>query len=540
MVAMTDHEEVELGAQCVALEDAAHPGLYRRNAFRVSGVNVEATSRDISRQVEKLQLMQKYGTNGVARSPLAIEPPPDEHAVRTALHDLNDPERRLIDEFFWFWPLQMGQAKTDRALSLLAAGDIAGASNAWTEAEQSSEAYVSTHNLAVLHHCLALDLEAEAASRSLSAEEKVNLDKYWDATSRRWQALIGHEAFWSRLSNRIRILEDPRLTTGLARRIRQALPKALLAVNAVLAVRAAESGDFVTAKRHVETMNRLEGAGATRASADGCKKVLPASGQALKQALAPLRKRIRSACEDFESKADADPLQGDKITRELVEYARPLLKVFDDLLGSGDATRDAVRDEVAIIALRCQIPYGNKSENWRESLKLLELIEPLAAGQAAKERIAQNIKTVRANVKLGCCWFCDDNDASPQAVYRVDMHGDVTRTRTYNGTQLRWRQMSVEVPRCDRCMNVHDNESLRSRVGAVIGGVVGIGLWIAVDAFPGVFIAAGCAFAGFKLGAQLDKPHKDPRVKPRSHGDAHPRVLMLFAMGWRHGSRPVA
>ncbi|MGQ9854213.1 MAG: hypothetical protein ACUVTG_12545 [Candidatus Oleimicrobiaceae bacterium] len=212
--------ESECGRSCPVLPEAAHPEIYRRNAFRVLGLSVEATPREISQHTQRLQMMQKYSTNTAPKIPLALDPPPDEYAIREAVHKLNDPEKRLIDELFWFWPHQLGESKADQALALLTGSDIDCAVERWRQMEESSEAYVSMHNLAVLFHCLALDLEQVALSRKLNQKELETLQKHWEYAFGRWKVVLDHEPFWSRLTARIRALKDPRLTTGLARRSR--------------------------------------------------------------------------------------------------------------------------------------------------------------------------------------------------------------------------------------------------------------------------------------------------------------------------------
>jgi hypothetical protein len=250
--------ESSLDENCPALIEVAGPEIYRQNAFRVAGLSVEATPRDVSRHAEKLRMMQKFNANGSSKSPLALNPQPEDHTIRDAVHKLHDPERRLIDELFWFWPQQLGQGKSDEAVSLLAKNDIKAAEAYWLKLERSSESLVSMHNLAILYHCLALDLEYEALQRQLGAEEFDSLHKYWTKAFKRWKIVLGHEPFWSRLSARIRALEDPRLTTGLSRRIRASLPFALLLINAALAVRFAESGDMEAGKRQIAIMGLWE------------------------------------------------------------------------------------------------------------------------------------------------------------------------------------------------------------------------------------------------------------------------------------------
>jgi hypothetical protein len=185
---------------CEILVRAATPDLYRSNAFRVLELPVDATAREVARRGEMLKMAEKYG-NSVPRepAPLPLDPPADETAVTVALHSLRDPERRLVDEFFWFWPAQLGQSKRDPNLIALAAGRVQAAFNAWHDAERSSsESNVSMHNIAVLTHALALDQELSASqSNGLTEKQLEQRDRAWSYAFRRWKILLGYEPFWN-------------------------------------------------------------------------------------------------------------------------------------------------------------------------------------------------------------------------------------------------------------------------------------------------------------------------------------------------------
>ncbi|MBM4092721.1 MAG: hypothetical protein FJ276_25425, partial [Planctomycetes bacterium] len=238
---------------CDSLLEAATPELYRLNAFRVLELPTDATAREIARRADMLTMIEKYG-NGKpkGRGPLGLTPSPDENALRAALQRLHDPERRLVDEFFWFWPAKLGKGKTDPCLLALAAGDVQLAYDTWSCAEMNgSESNVSTHNIAVLTHALALDHELSSRETELSEKNLRQRDSAWTSAFQRWKELLEYEGFWSRLSARIRDFGDPRLTAGTARRFRRSLPVAILTINAQLAVQAAERGDKSEAERHV-------------------------------------------------------------------------------------------------------------------------------------------------------------------------------------------------------------------------------------------------------------------------------------------------
>ncbi len=516
---------------CPALLEATHPEVYRHNAFRVAGLSVEATPRDISRHTERLRMMQKFNANSGLKTPLALIPAPDEHALREALHKLHDPEKRLIDEFFWFWPHQLGQCGTDEALAWLSKNDLDRASKKWLDMERSSESYVSRHNLAVLYHCLALDWEHLALSRKLNEKEANTLQNYWVHAFRRWNDVLQHEFFWSRLSARIRALEDPRLTTGLSRRMCTSLPYALLSINAALAVRYAEAGDMESAKRQVGIMKSW----ADSSAAHNVR-------EALRQALEPIRRRIKSICENAESQADEDPIHGDKATRELIDHTKPLLAIFSGLLPAGDAMRDAAHDEVAGYALRCQIPYGNKTENWKVSLELLEIILPIAAGQNIRDRIQENINTVKGNFEFGMCWFCQQNPNDENSSIELKMHGDVTRTRQWNGVQVNWRYLPVKVPRCESCLRTHAKATVGRGYCVALSAIIGVGSCGVASTYnaggTGFILFLLSIVMGFAIAEVLKARQQSPDIKPESAKKDFPYVKNMLAKGWEFGEKP--
>lgn len=401
----TDHQEAV--SRVKSLDARATPALYRANAFRITGLPVDATARDIARRRERLQAREKLGiavaqVNGVFR----LEPPPDAHAIQEAEHRLRDPERRLVEEFFWFWPMEGGSSRQDEALAALQQGDIGTAAAHWMRQESQRDGGVPTHNLAVLAHLAALDLEHLAQNRPLTDRERQRRDTYWEDAFGRWKALLNQEAFWSRLTTRIRELDDPSLTTGISRRIHSTLPLALLAINAQLALNAAEQQDSSEAQRHLRLMRT--GGFET-----------PAVDQALREAADPLRERIQTICKTAEADANADPVHADQVTRRLVDQTHPLLSALDTLLPAGHTLRDASHDEVALCALTCQVSFGNKTENWTVSLELLEMALPVAVSESARERLKENIRIVKDIAKQRNGWCGEGYWELPPSVLTI-------------------------------------------------------------------------------------------------------------------------
>jgi len=97
---------------------AIGPDLYRTNSFRVVGMPVDATERTLAKQAERLKMRERLaGGLEAIRGALALRPAPDADSVREAMQRLRDPERRLVDELFWFWPTSSGDTGDDLAPS---------------------------------------------------------------------------------------------------------------------------------------------------------------------------------------------------------------------------------------------------------------------------------------------------------------------------------------------------------------------------------------------------------------------------------------
>ncbi|MGA2032914.1 MAG: hypothetical protein ABSG68_11690 [Thermoguttaceae bacterium] len=480
------------------LLEAATPAVYRVNAFRVIGIAVDAGACDVSRYAEMLRMQERLGIAApVRQGVLPLAPLPDAMAIRDAMQRLHDPERRLVDEFFWFWPQQFGQSKTDEALRALTEGSTKTAHDTWLAAErQSSDGNVSRHNLAVLAHVTALDFEHLSGQRTLTDDERQQRDQSWADTLQRWKALLEHEGFWSRLSARIRDLTDPRLTTGTARRFRNSLPLALLSINARLAVHAAEREERSEAARHV-TIIRQSGFQ---------ESVL---NEVLRRAVEPIRQRIKLACQAAQASADAEPEHADQAAQRLLGQTRPLLNVLDSVLGTGHPIRDGAYDEVALTALRSQVAFGRKTENWEVSLQLLRQALPLAIGRSVRSNIEENIRIVEGNLQnrqtFGTCWFCKTRRPDDSAQIEAPMHGNVRRRvvgREYipggirTNYQVTWQQATVRIPRCCECKK---NHTMIGKWTACVG-LLGIALGILAVVAAGLY-AARVNAAGVSGGA---------------------------------------
>ena len=101
---------------------------------------------------------------------------------------------------------------------------------------------IASHNLAVFNHLMALQTEGPVTfGRPVVAPD------FWKDAFNYWHAVVENSRFWDCFIQRIRHVNDPRVTPDLAEKIWASLPRSHSYINAANAVRAAEAGDFVEA-----------------------------------------------------------------------------------------------------------------------------------------------------------------------------------------------------------------------------------------------------------------------------------------------------
>jgi len=375
----------------------------------VLGLSVHASERALARQAEKIEKKLIFGGGmDQGEGPLPLRPAPDAGAVREAVQRLRDPHRRLVDEFFWFWPLLSERSQADQALAALERDDCQAAEEIWLgrpsitsrlfrrfrllflAAERDGRvSEVAAHNLAVLDHVTALDLEHAHASRSqpLDPEEARIRVRAWRGAYRRWKALLEDEGFWRRLTARIQEFDDPRLKAETALQFRASLPLALLSINAQLAVREAELGRRAEALSQIQIMR---GSGFEPGACD----------EALRRAVKPIGKRLEVHWKTAESEARANPGEADHVARRLLTQAEPFLKVIDCLFEPSDAMSIAAHDDVAGTALACQELFCAKLFDEKAGgTKVSPGLEEHILYVSSSESLRQQIKQHRENVK---------------------------------------------------------------------------------------------------------------------------------------------
>ncbi|MFD6138892.1 hypothetical protein [Promicromonospora sp. NPDC060271] len=275
-------------------------GLYRNNAFRVTGLPTDVSNRQVRRHREETQ--NPYYVTPVPDGDVPLPPSDDPDALRAAFEVLRDPLARLVHELFWI--------RSDQP---------------------------SWHEHAVFAHSRALE--------GTTPDGRVAHEETWDdwrVGLRLLAQAFAAEVTWEWVRSRAAEIDDPRLSVAVLRALRDRLPEHVIGVSVGLAVRAAGVGQELAEHQ----MKVLRGA--------GFEPMLVRD--AARAAVEPATARVRSACE---SAREAEPSAGLSAASALLEETTSDLATCAAVLGNDDDVVGACRDEVARSVNNCVLGFVN-------------------------------------------------------------------------------------------------------------------------------------------------------------------------------------
>ncbi len=368
--------------------EAATMDLFRRNAFRIiTGLSVDATPRETALHANDLEMLAELRRN-LPSAAFPMEPPPSLDEIRKAIHNLKDPEKRMVDEFFWFWPEEFGNSQSDPAIQALAKGDKNTAMDIWSTRENGAvSSTTAEHNLALAYHVAALEWENHSVTNEVEAERRQKITDYWRRAFNRWEHLATSEPFWAIVTARIRQSNEPNLPPDFARPMRATLPEALGRVNAELALAFAESGKTELAHLHIQLMRQMN-------------QELGDVEKIAEFVLTPAWNRLKEHIRLAKERAETNPRDAASATRELIEQASHTLALFDLFFGKESDLRNEFFDEVAASCNELPVAYHKATGDDESCINILRAVLSFATSLELRQHIEKNISTLAGNLSV--------------------------------------------------------------------------------------------------------------------------------------------
>jgi hypothetical protein len=358
------------------LDLVANPDVYRLNAYRLTQLPVPGTA--------------------VPGKLLAMTPVPEARIVEEGRERLAHPERRALEEFFWFWPAESDGQPRDEALERLARGDLNAALQLWQERKEALglSRVVALHNLAVVYHHLALDLEHRALSTTLDAGQLRSRETCWRSAWEAWKAFFDDVEAWENRLEKLRAPAIPGVRQATQPQVVASLIQALCHINVHLALH------FVAAEQPREVRRQLENVRAAEWPDwyyDDTVRFL----------VDELKSHIDTLCTACLESSKAHPDQADRAALHLKTAVKPFLLVINQLLPEKSIVRRQVHDAIAMQMLDCVERFGLATQNWKEALRTLTRVHRQGITEATSARIDRGLSEVqeKAGTIAGWCAY---------------------------------------------------------------------------------------------------------------------------------------
>ncbi len=424
--------------------------VYNDNAFHLLGLRTTATPRQIRRRREDFESAKTLGRDAWEsefKCLMGNRPIPTQEEIEEAFNRLEDPERRIISEFFWMWPLD----DNDTALDEIARGRRGAALDIWEQVALGfgKKRIIAQHNLAVAYQFYAIDAEQQALNANdgyIPDEFRPKIQAYWDKSFSCWEELADNDEFWEIFETRMREFDDPRLTGRFIRRFRAEFPVAFDNINAQLATQYAKKECFDDAKRHVDYMSR------TMRGLDDVQ-------ENMNIIFAPMEQRVSLLIKGFDEKVKADPSQGLECAKRFLEETKEILRIVSAILKDDERIRTDLFTQIVKACNHYLVQYGNKTVDWESCLKPLQDLLKLACTPESKKLLESNIEVAKKNIEdaklQNICWVCGKDKAD--AKYTLNMYGDVR----HEWGVIKWRHGKFDVPVCRKCMKEKEEDDER-------------------------------------------------------------------------------
>jgi len=342
---------------------------HAENAFRILGLPVTASKRDIVKRVEVLQTLTKIGhiPHYNTDLPWISEVNRNEETIKKALQLLENPNTKMEHLLSWFWVID---EHDNLAINALNNKDVYKAVEIWSAATQQKDSH-HLKNLATLELILAAqetDADCKHLNRSIS--------------------------YWAELTSSGQLL-------NLIKKVEPELSKKLTNVELTRLI-----GDYLTSTV-IPVLNRWSDKNKMNKIGEFFEELslskLPSNTFAnIKEGyIEPLSENIDKLCSQLSDIND----EFEDLYTETITFFENIKPLFEKIMQTEDNFLiESYGDKIGKIILDKAIHYGNNTDQWQISKELCELAEIFITGPLLKDRLDKNLKIISDNIEQKNSW----------------------------------------------------------------------------------------------------------------------------------------
>lgn len=339
------------------------------NAFRVLGLPVNSSEKQIVSQYDELLALNKIGKVPAFSNDFEWISKPDrsEESIRKAFHVLQTPERKIEHMIFWFWE----HDEIDKmAISSLSEGKISQAINIWEQAvdRKGKNPIYYLKNLASLSFaCLAVNIEKNIVDTIAGLKKCIDF----------WGDLLGMPQFWKELERQslishLSLNERDDIKVDILRHIHSA-------IHPFIEIES-DAGTEIKKKY----LNCL----ASSKFPDSARLHIIALY------LSPISSEIMNACEKAKEVRSTAPKDALVAAEKLIEITQKPLGIIKSLLSEEEESIISLHDEVIKEVSQCCICYSNEADNLNNVKPILLRAKEVAMGSSAIDRVENDLAKV--------------------------------------------------------------------------------------------------------------------------------------------------
>ena len=380
--------------------------IYQHNVFRLLELSPHATIREINKRKQLMEVARRSEAPiPLGQFPiLSIKEKLSEQKIDELVSLAMDPFSRLINRIFWFWPEDGG---TDIAMEELKAGNLDGALQQWKIQNNTKNNNLNaTHNIAILNHLRALESEIKSITAETSGNGIIQIISNWEEAFAGWRELIAMEDFWSQINEWVREENDPRLTTGMVRRLREHTPLFLILISGKLALSIGEKERYTQAKRLIQGVRLSQ---------------FPKEwiDEGLQIAASELEKKLHDYINSSHDQTNLDSRIANNAIQLLIRESQPLLRLLEILFKEKNPKLIALKDSIALAILTDVKIYTNKVESFSQSNQFLDDALRIASSRIVIEKLETAKKSYNEILLSGNYWYSEDYYQLPARIQKI-------------------------------------------------------------------------------------------------------------------------